>query len=164
MASLVRQLLDRAAGRPRPADTRPYRRQSEPGPEKTTRTDTARQVWRQVGWLGQSGAFYALDERPSETEAGSFSPLWFIARAERIDDVPELPRRGDAVEAWLKRQRDSIRVQDAYDARWVALLDELLDAYRLHADTGTPLHEHCCEGGNVDDCAGCYDAKVGEGR
>ena len=59
---------------------------------------------------------------------------------------PPLPRRGDHVEAWLKAQRDSIRVQDAYDARWVALLDELLDDDRLHADTGTPLDQHACEG------------------
>lgn len=89
MPSLVRRLLDRPGSRPKPADTRPYRRQSEPGPEKTTRTDTARQTWRQVGWLGQSGAFYSLDERPSETEAGSFSPLWFIARADRLDDLED---------------------------------------------------------------------------
>jgi hypothetical protein len=70
---------------------------------------------------------------------------------------PVLPRRGDAVEAWLKQQRDGAAdYPEAYQAT-----DGLLDLYRLHADTGTPLHEHVCEGGNRDDCAGCYDAQNG---
>lgn len=159
MPNLVRRILDR--GLPKPVDRRPYRRQSEPGPEKTTRTDTARQVWRQVGWLGQSGAFYSLDEKPHLTEPGSFSPLYFIAFADRLDDLaPPLPRRGDHVEAWLKQQRDAcFGHASTYNA-----VDGLLDDYRLHADTGTPLDQHCCEGGNVDDCAGCHDAKKGAGR
>lgn len=71
-----------------------------------------------------------------------------------LDRAP-LPRRGDHVEAWLKQQRDQFFRDSVV---WVAF-DQQLDDYRLHADTGTPLHEHCCEAGNVDDCAGCYDAK-----
>lgn len=67
-----------------------------------------------------------------------------------------LPRRGDHVEAWLKQQRDEHR--DTGRGVW-STLDQLLDTYRLHADTRTPLDQHCCEGGNVDDCAGCHDAK-----
>lgn len=70
------------------------------------------------------------------------------------------PRRGDHVEAWLKQQRDE---HDPASSHWGAL-DLALDDYRLHADTGTPLDQHCCEGGNVDDCAGCHDAKKGAGR
>lgn len=73
---------------------------------------------------------------------------------------PPLPRRGDPVEAWLKAQRDEYR---QYCDAWT-VLDTLLDEYRLHADTGTPLQEHCCEGGNVDDCAGCHDAKAAAGE
>jgi hypothetical protein len=69
------------------------------------------------------------------------------------------PRRGDPVEAWLKGQRDEFEYGDSV---W-PILDYVLDQYRLHADTSTPLDEHCCEGGNVDDCAGCYDAKVAAG-
>jgi len=49
------------------------------------------------------------------------------------------PRRGDEVEAWIKRTRDSydrFRWADSWDA-----LDDLLDDYRLHADTGTPLDQ-----------------------
>ena len=56
------------------------------------------------------------------------------------------PLRGDAVEAWLKAQRD----RDSRDTvRW-EVLDDALDAYRLHADTGTPLSEHVCEGDGCD--------------
>lgn len=47
------------------------------------------------------------------------------------------PRRGDLVEAWIKRRRDgNDKGTDAYD-----VLDNLLDDYRLHADTGTDLSE-----------------------
>jgi DNA polymerase-3 subunit epsilon len=67
--------------------------------------------------------------------------------------VPHQPARGDAVEQWLKAQRDAHL--DGYNSpspEWHAL-DRVLDDYRLHADTGTPLGEHACEGGNHDDCS-----------
>lgn len=66
-----------------------------------------------------------------------------------------IPRRGDQFEQWLKAQRDEY--EQTTSAQWRAL-DEVLDTYRLHADTGTPLDQHVCEGGTVDDCAGCYEA------
>ncbi|MGX1221963.1 hypothetical protein [Streptomyces ambofaciens] len=59
------------------------------------------------------------------------------------------PRRGDQFEAWLKAQRDEYEVESG--PQWRAL-DEVLDTYRLHADTGTPLGEHVCEGQAVGDC------------
>lgn len=59
------------------------------------------------------------------------------------------PRRGDPFEAWLKEQRDDHR--DADRGQWT-VLDNLLDRYRLHADTGTPLGEHVCETRVVGDC------------
>jgi hypothetical protein len=71
------------------------------------------------------------------------------------------PRRGDAVEAWLKAQRDEYGSKASFE--WRAL-DEVLDTYRLHADTGTSLDRHCCENGNVDDCAGCYEESKAEQR
>lgn len=61
------------------------------------------------------------------------------------------PQRGDAVEAWLKARRDEHRDQYGATPAWF-LLDDLLDLYRLHADTGTPLGEHLCEGRVVGDC------------
>jgi hypothetical protein len=45
------------------------------------------------------------------------------------------PERGDQVEVYIKRKRDEYPHDDA---GWI-ILDDLLDDYRLHADTGTPL-------------------------
>lgn len=64
------------------------------------------------------------------------------------------PRRGDQFEQWLKTQRDEFERRDSV---W-PVLDYLLDQYRLHADTGTPLDQHVCENGTPDDCTGCYEA------
>jgi len=41
-------------------------------------------TFRQVGWHGQTGAFYSLDEDPSRHEPGSFGPLWILAHNEPI--------------------------------------------------------------------------------
>lgn len=55
----------------------------------------------------------------------------------RPDTLPHVPHRGDDVAEWIKRQRLDYSVHsDEY-----TLLDNLLDDYRLHADTGTPLSE-----------------------
>jgi len=52
-----------------------------------------------------------------------------------------VPYRGSDVEVWLKRKRDEYALPDGtpgdYEA-WTAMNDAL-DDYRLHADTGTPL-------------------------
>lgn len=64
-------------------------------------------------------------------------------------DLTPRPARGDDFEAWLKAQRD--RYDERHDTEW-DVLDGLLDRYRLHADTGTPLTEHVCEGRVVGDC------------
>jgi hypothetical protein len=49
--------------------------------------------------------------------------------------LPHQPQRGGDVEAWIKQRRDEYRPSST---DWTAL-DRLLDDYRLHADTGTPL-------------------------
>lgn len=56
--------------------------------------------------------------------------------------------RGDAVEAWIKAARDRQNGDGTpWDrGRW-NVLDDLLDDYRLHSDTGTPLDQHACDGG-----------------
>lgn len=46
-----------------------------------------------------------------------------------------IPTRGDAVETWLRRYRDSFPKETR---QWSAL-DDLLDEYRLYADTRSPL-------------------------
>jgi hypothetical protein len=49
--------------------------------------------------------------------------------------------RGDNVDAWLKRHRETYRGSDgALTGAWY-VVDALLDDYRDHADTGTPLAE-----------------------
>lgn len=35
-----------------------------------------RVIFRQVGWLGQTGRFYTLEEDPSRTERGGFAPIY----------------------------------------------------------------------------------------
>lgn len=58
------------------------------------------------------------------------------------------PRRGDEVEAWIKRTRDSYcspgLEYEGCGQAWYAL-DDLLDDYRLHADTGTSLDAEAAE-------------------
>jgi len=46
-----------------------------------------------------------------------------------------LPQRGDDVETWLKRQRD---LYPKNTRQW-SCIDDLLDNYRLYADTGSRL-------------------------
>jgi hypothetical protein len=48
------------------------------------------------------------------------------------------PQRGSDVEAWLKAKRDVYNDESGASGAWWAL-DDLLDDYRLHADTGQPL-------------------------
>jgi hypothetical protein len=57
-------------------------------------------------------------------------------------------RRDDDVDRWLKRWRDvqGDPAEHAYDPFW-GLLDQMLDDYRLHADTGTPLDAEVSERG-----------------
>lgn len=43
-----------------------------PGEEDPNR----RYIFRQVGWLGQTGRFYTLEEDPHLTENGGFSPMF----------------------------------------------------------------------------------------
>lgn len=73
----------------KPADRRPYRANSAHGDELVMTTAERRTVFRQVGWWGQTGALYSLDEDPSPTEPGSFSPLWAVIDSDSIMDSPE---------------------------------------------------------------------------
>lgn len=77
-----------------PANRRPYRPASETGAEqRTTTSDGYVQRWRQIGWHGQTGAFYALDERPADHEPGGWSPLWLLVD----NDPPILPEETHVV-------------------------------------------------------------------
>ena len=77
--------------------------------------------------------------------------------ADRAAEAPEpatRARRGDAFEQWLKAQRDKYDRTDQREesSEFWHEFDRALDEYRLHADTGTPLSEHVCEGRTVGDC------------
>lgn len=59
-----------------------------------------------------------------------------------------LPERGDAVEQWLQTQHEAAA---PYVSDYIAI-GGLLDTYRLHADTCTPLDQHVCHAP-----CDCYD-------
>ncbi|MEV0556304.1 hypothetical protein AB0I27_22980 [Streptomyces sp. NPDC050597] len=61
-----------------------------------------------------------------------------------------IPRRSDAFDHWLRDQREQ-----ADPIAW-HIIDGLLDSYRLHADTRTPLQEHVCSGQVIGDCE-CFE-------
>jgi hypothetical protein len=61
------------------------------------------------------------------------------------------PARGDAVEVWLKAARDVHSDRCGVTPAWF-VLDDLLDRYRLHADTRTPLTGHVCQSQVIGDC------------
>jgi hypothetical protein len=59
--------------------------------------------------------------------------------------------RGDAVEGWIRDARNQHYTPGPYHTpEWTAL-DDLLDSYRLHADTGTALNQPVSEHGFVED-------------
>jgi len=57
------------------------------------------------------------------------------------DSARHRPRRGDDVDRWLKAWRD------LHAAHAWHVVDALLDDYRLHADTGTPLDAEAADHG-----------------
>ena len=84
---------ERHGNKPAPPDRRPYRKMHEPGLNVDVYTPdgphtTYRQTFRQVGWLGQSGAFYALDEDPMGHEPGGWAPLYFVAHSDTVE-IPD---------------------------------------------------------------------------
>ncbi|MBX9392238.1 hypothetical protein K4749_01155 [Streptomyces sp. TRM72054] len=92
---------------------------------------------------------YAVsDETRPLCACGRFWPCPLADEAQQQETPSMRPRRGDQFEAWLKEFRDACAGQTD---EWHAF-DAALDRYRLHADTGTPLGEHVCEGQAVGDC------------
>jgi hypothetical protein len=70
---------------------------------------------------------------------GDFRPVMLdlICEVERLRREHE-PRRGSDVEAWIKWHRDRNPKGSDCSHGWY-VLDDLLDSYREHSDTGTPL-------------------------
>lgn len=68
---------------------------------------------------------------------------------------PHVPRRDSDVAAFIKRHRDRYDKNSAASGKSMDFvryraLDDLLDDYRLHADTGTPLDEEAFDGGDPE--------------
>ena len=47
-----------------------------------------REQHRQVGWIGQTGRLYVMGDDPSKTERGSFSPVYQVIEADKVE-IPE---------------------------------------------------------------------------
>lgn len=61
------------------------------------------------------------------------------AEPEMQPTAPHQARRGSDVEAWIKRRRDTyVGPGEQKIGAWY-VVNQLLDDYREHADTGTPL-------------------------
>lgn len=107
------------------------------------------------GWDGEWRCLGVVTDYPCPTLRALAAESAAVV-PDQTDDETQ-PRRGDAFEAWLKTQRDQYDSHGANDHEVYDLLDGLLDQYRLHADTGTPLSGHVCEGRAVGDCD-CLEA------
>jgi hypothetical protein len=46
-----------------------------------------RYTYRQIGWQGHSGWFYAYDEDPSKYEYGGFSPIWVCVHSDHHEPM-----------------------------------------------------------------------------
>lgn len=80
---------------------------------------------------GQEGQSASVRRRLAFSASGASSP----------EPPPRhQARRGDDVEAWLKRDRDALLADGSdWGQEAAAVVDDLLEDYRLHADTGMPL-------------------------
>lgn len=86
-------------------------------------------------------SLHRIGSPDSDPRVRAFRDLRERFRAARDADAPEAHqcRRDDDVAAWLKRRRDEFEQGKGSEADYWDILDNLLDDYRLHADTGTPL-------------------------
>jgi hypothetical protein len=55
------------------------------------------------------------------------------------DEAPVMPRRGDAVESWIRDMRDSVDRDTSIGKIAFDAIDRLLRDYHHRADTGAPL-------------------------
>ncbi len=104
----------------------------------------------------------ALNEADEVAEALADSAIRWAG--EHFTGV-HVPRRDDAVAAWLKAHRDEgdPGSGDEGEMRAYEVTDDLLDDYRLHADTGTPLHQHVMGPGGPEssDCPNLVEGGCG---
>ena len=121
-----------------------------PATRAATLTPTERTMLSYALDLAQEEIYSRGDEFSADDQAAVDS-LRRVADEEQPATEAQ-PRPGDQFEQWLKAQRDSYGSHGANDRDLYDAFDALLDHYRLHADTGTPLGERVCEGRAVGDC------------
>lgn len=91
---------------------------------------------------------YGVNEEEPQTNRADQSPTGRLAMAEvplMNQPMPRgvftltdhVPHRGSNVEVWLKQYRD----QASKNNSSLYILDDLLESYREHGDTGTPLSQ-----------------------
>jgi hypothetical protein len=109
---------------------------TEPGEQVLTDEVLAAQGWayglRAWDQLGKAYEWYLSEGRGDHPDGLDNAQMWSLQEA-----IKAHARRGDPVDAWIKRHRDAF---PAGTDGWHDM-DALLDDYREHADTGTPLTE-----------------------
>ncbi|MGW7001327.1 exonuclease domain-containing protein [Streptomyces sp. NPDC054933] len=101
----------------------------------------------QVKWAAEQAASFREYRQRQGLSTDGIEDAWPLVPYRAPAPIPHQPVRGDAVEAWLKQQRDAHLDGYGRNPEWYAL-DDLLDTYRLHADTCTPLGELVHEPGD----------------
>src|SRR3954467_6413248 len=108
----------------------PPQEYTEPGEQVLTDEVLAAQGWAYGldAWeqLGKAYEWYLSEGRGDHPDGLDNAQMWSLQEA-----IKAHARRGDAVDAWIKRFRDQYRYPS--DPRW-GVLDVLLDDYRNHAD------------------------------
>lgn len=106
---------------------------------KEPRRATEREIELAKEWVRANNAVHPKDWDPtSEPEYAEALEIIIFANGGRYAPAgAHCAMRGDNVDAWLKRRRNEF---STVGAEW-EIIDRLLDDYRDHADTGTPLAE-----------------------
>ena len=97
-------------------------------------------TWDRANASRRHGHWHDVMRERARAVLAAASPAPVVAPADHRAD------RGDQVAAWIKRRRDEWGGPGF--GEWESL-NCLLDDYRLHADTGTPLNEDADEGGHT---------------
>lgn len=110
------------------------------------------EVWKQIEAEGerlQGQLDYQVQQLINDWPANiTMEPVSPAVRKELIyalvGSIGHLPVRNDEVAAWLKRRRDElgdVDLKTQFTQERARAIDDLLDEYRAHADTGTRLDE-----------------------
>ena len=98
-----------------------------------------------IWWSPDTSVLIGGDDAPEGMVWRFNTDEWVELPADAMELRPaSMPDRDDEVAAWIKRHRDETGGGPGI-GEWESL-NSLLDDYRLHADTGTPLSEVAHDG------------------